>query len=598
MGVQFRNPAADAPSATGRQRGSPINRAQKRRDAHRGQGAGSGGQPPRGGELDQAVRQALALHQAGRLPQAEDIYRQVLAAKPQHAAAAHFLGLLLHQSGRSAEGLTLIERSVKAEPKSPDFLNNRGTVLRDLGQLAAAADSFRKALALKGDHQAAADNLGSVAKQTGRFEEAERTFRASIGRNPFHSRARIGLAETLQETSRLDEALSVFHEALAIRPRDVDLLHGLGVALMEKGALGDAAEAFRKALAIDPSQSKSWMMLSQVRPQKQADAELDAMKALHARVPPGSTDRMQLSFALGKAHDDLKDYEQAFDFFREGNDIRRKGIAYDAEKTRQEFAAMKAAFSTEFFAAHRPSPISDDTPIFVVGMPRSGTTLVEQIIASHPQVFGAGELTILKTAVGKGFPLDMKGGFPAGIATMPEKAFADAGHDYLDMLHRRYPGFRHVTDKMPGNFMLIGFLHLMLPKARIVHCTRDAAATCLSIYKAHFRGDSHSYGYDLAELADFHNLYTDMMAHWRAVLPGVVHEVRYEAFVADQEGQSRALIDHLGLPWSDRVLAFHEADRPVRTASAAQVRQPMYKGSVDLWKRYGDRLKPLTDRLA
>jgi hypothetical protein len=338
-------------------------------------------------------------------------------------------------------------------------------------------------------------------------------------------------------------------------------------------------------------------MLSQVRRQKEADAELAAMQALHGQVGADSLDRMQLSFGLGKLNDDLKAYGQAFDYFAEGNAIRRKGVAYDGDKTRAEFAAMKATFDAAFFEKHKPGVVSDDTPIFVVGMPRSGTTLVEQIIASHPQVFGAGELTILKTAVGKGFPLDMKGGFPAGIRDLADKVFADAGQDYLAMLHERYPGYKHVTDKMPGNFLLIGFLHLMLPKAKIIHCARNPVATCLSIYKTHFRGDGHLYSYDLGELADFHNLYSDMMQHWRSVLPGVVHDVRYEDFVADQEGQTRALIEHLGLPWNDAVLSFHQTDRPVRTASAAQVRQPMYQGSIDLWKRYGDKLQPLIERL-
>ena len=531
------------------------------------------------------------------MQQAEALYRQVLAAKPDHAAAAHFLGLLLHQSGRSGEGVPLIELSVRADPKNADFLNNLGTVLRDLGRASAAADHFRRAVGLRPDMLAARDNLGSVLKLDGRFEAAEDVFRGTIGRNPFHVRARLGLADTLQEAGRLDEALAVFEEALAIRPKDAELLYGYGVGLMEKGRLAEAAQMFRGALAAQPAMARAWQMLAQVKRQEQEDAELAAMEALHGRVPDASQERMQLSFGLGKAHDDLKHYERAFDYFAEGNAIRRKGIVYDPEKTRREFAAMKAVFTREFFESRKPSAIDDDTPIFVVGMPRSGTTLIEQIIASHPKVFGAGELTILKTAVGKGFPLDMKGGFPAGIADMPDKAFADAGHDYLDMLHARYPRFRHVTDKMPGNFLLIGFLHMMLPKAKIVHCAREAAATCLSIFKSHFRGDGHLYGYDLAELADFHNLYADMMAHWHAVLPGVVHDVRYEDFVADQEGQSRALIEYLGLPWNDAVLAFHENQRQVRTASAAQVRQPMYKGSVDLWKRYGDRLKPLTERL-
>ncbi|WP_292510142.1 sulfotransferase [Mesorhizobium sp.] len=526
------------------------------------------------------------------------LYRQVLAQKANHAAAAHFLGLLLHQTGRSAEGLDLLEQSARLQPKNPDFLNNLGTVMRDLGRVSAAVDFFRGAVAIRPDQLAARDNLGSSLKQLGQFAGAEEIYRGTIGRNPFHVRARIGLAETLQEAGRLDEALAVFREALAIRPKDADLLHGLGVGLMEKGSLGEAAEHFRQALAIDPGMARAWLMLTQVKRQQERDAELAGMEAQHAKAPEGSLARMQLSFGLGKANDDLKDYGRAFDYFAEGNAIRRAGIDYDAAKTRAEFEAMKAVFDKAFFDKHRPSGITDDTPIFVVGMPRSGTTLVEQIIASHPQVYGAGELGILKTAVGKQFPPGMKGGFPWGIPDMPDKVYAEAGQTYLDLLHARYPGFRHVTDKMPGNFLLVGFIHMMLPQAKIIHCTRDAAATCLSIYKVHFRGDSHRYGYDLGELADFHNLYTDMMAHWRTVLPGVVHDVRYEDFVADQEGQTRALIAHLCLPWDDAVLSFHETDRPVRTASAAQVRQPMYQGSVDLWKRYGDRLKPLLDRLA
>jgi tetratricopeptide (TPR) repeat protein len=543
------------------------------------------------------VQRALQLHQAGRRPEAEALYRQVLGQQPNHAAALHFLGLLLHQTGRSEEGLELIEQSVTLQPQNADFLNNMGTVMRDLGRVAAAVDFFRGAVDIKPDQLAARDNLGSSLKQLGQFDAAEEIYRGTIGRNPFHVRARMGLAETLQEAGRLDEAIALFRESLSIRPKDAELLYGLGVAMMEKGKLGEAADLARQAVAVVPGMAKAWLLLSQVKRQTDRDKELSGMEAEHAKAPQGSLARMQLSFGLGKVHDDLKDYGRAFDYFAEGNAIRRQGIDYDPVRTRREFEAMKAAFDTAFFEKHRTSDISDDTPIFVVGMPRSGTTLVEQIIASHPQVFGAGELNILKTAVGKQFPMSMPGGFPAGIADMPDKAFAEAGQAYLDMLHSRYPGYRHVTDKMPGNFMLVGFLHMMLPKAKIVHCARDAAATCLSIFKVHFRGDSHRYGYELGELADFHNLYTDIMAHWHKVLPGVVHDVRYEDFVADQEGQTRALMAYLGLPWDDKVLSFHETDRPVRTASAAQVRQPMYQGSVDLCKRYGDRLKPLLDKL-
>jgi len=543
------------------------------------------------------VQKALQLHQAGRRQEAEGLYRQVLGQQPNHAAALHFLGLLMHQTGRSEEGLGLIEQSVTLQPENADFLNNMGTVMRDVGRVAAAIDFFRGAVDIRPDQLAARDNLGSSLTQLGQFDAAEEIYRGTIGRNPFHVRARIGLAETLQEAGRLDEAIKLFREALSIRPKDAELLYGLGVAMMEKGKLDEATDLARQALAIAPGMARAWLLLTQVKPQTERDKELAGLEAEHAKAPQGSLARMQLSFGLGKVNDDLKDYGRAFDYFAEGNAIRRRGIDYDPVRTHGEFEAMKKVFDQAFFETHKPSDISDDTPIFVVGMPRSGTTLVEQIIASHPKVFGAGELNILKTAVGKQFPMNMPGGFPGGIADMPDKAFAEAGQAYLDMLHARYPGYRHVTDKMPGNFLLVGFLHMMLPKAKIVHCARDAAATCLSIFKVHFRGDGHRYGYDLGELADFHNLYADIMAHWHKVLPGVVHDVRYEDFVADQEGQTRALMAYLGLPWDDKVLSFHEADRPVRTASAAQVRQPMYQGSVDLWKRYGDKLKPLLDKL-
>lgn len=556
--------------------------------------------PRQADELDNRVAHALRLHQSGQTGNAETAYRQVLAAKSGHAAAAHFLGLLLHQTGRGEEGLPLVSQSIRAEPRNPDFLNNLGTIQRDIGNPIAAAESFRKALAARPDHPMARENLASANLQLGHLESAEKLFREALIRSPFNLSARLGLAETLQEAGRVDASLAVLREGLSMRPKDAEIMRRIGAALLEKGDLGEAAAMARRAIATDPNHAGAWFLLSQVKRQAEPDAELAELKAHHKRSPEGSTERMHLSFALGKLCDDLKQYDEAFDFFGEGNAIRRKAIVYDVQKTREQFAAMKAAFSAEFVAERldrRRKAHSDDTPIFVVGMPRSGTTLVEQIVASHPDVTGGGELRILMSVVDKRFPPLEGDDLPASLGKVPDKAFVEAGRDYVEALRRRFPGTKRVTDKMPGNFMLIGFLHLMLPEAKIIHCTRNAAATSLSIFKSYFRNDGHLYGYELAELGEFHNLYSDVMDHWHKVLPGVVHDVRYEDFVADQEGQSRALMEYLELPWSEEVLAFEKADRPVRTASAAQVRQPIYGSSVDLWKRYGDRLKRLTDIL-
>lgn len=535
------------------------------------------------------------MHQAGRVEEAEAAYRSVLGVRKDHPGALHFLGLLLHQTGRGKEGLPLVEQSVRIDRANADFHNNLGTVLRDLGGLEQAAAAYRKAVALSPGHIAARDNLGLILKELGEFEAAAATFRETVAAKPFHMPARMGLAGVLQEAGRLDEALDVWREALAIRPRDAGLLHGLAIALMEKGRIAEAVETFAKVLTLVPDHPEAALMLSTLTRHKAGDAGIAALEAAHSRAKPGSRDRMLLSFGLGKASEDVGDYGRAFDYFLEGNAARRRSFAYDTGTARRQFEDTKAAFDRAFFARNAGSGIADDTPVFVVGMPRSGTTLIEQIIASHPAVHGAGELNLLREAIGKTFLAGEA--YLEAVRDAPLSAFAATGKAYVERLHARYPGHRHVTDKMPGNFMFVGMIKAILPNAKIVHCRRDARATCLSIFKTSFRGEGHRYAYDLAELADFHNLYLDIMDHWHEVLPGAVHDVRYEDFVADQEGQSRALIARLGLEWNDTVLAFHETDRPVRTASAGQVRQPMYKGSVELWKRYGDRLTPLLERL-
>lgn len=539
----------------------------------------------------------MQLHQVGRARDAEALYRQVLGKKANHVAAQHFLGLLLHQTGRRKDGLVLIEQSVRNAKANPDFLNNLGTVQLDHGRLQEAVVSFKKAVAAKPDHAAARANLGSALRRSGEFEAAEKTFRRTIQLNPVDRPARVGLAETLQEAGRFEDALDVIRDAMTIWPRDASLNYRFGVVLMEKGDLAGAAERLRSALSVDPNMAEAWLALTQVKQQRESDDELAAMERQHAQKPAGSAGRMQLSFGLGKAYEDMKAYDRAFDFFTEGNTILRKTIDYDGARSRADFAAMKATFDASLFNDKMSDDVSEDTPIFVIGMPRSGTTLIEQILASHPQVFGAGELRYLRDSIAKCFPMDMQGGFPAGIRALPTTMFSAAGRTYLDMLQKNHSGHRHVTDKMPGNFLLVGFIRLMLPHAKIIHCVRDPVATCLSIYKTHFRNSGHLYGYDLVELADFYNHYADMMRHWHSVLPGVVHDVHYEHFVTDQESQTRKLVAYCGLPWDDACLAFHESARPVRTASVAQVRQPIYQGSIDLWRRYGDRIKPLLDRL-
>ena len=442
------------------------------------------------------------------------------------------------------------------------------------------------------------DNLAAAQGLLGRFDAAEETYRATIGRNPFHMRARAGLAETQQEAGRLDDALATFREALAIRPKDAELLHGMGVALIEKGRLDEAAQHLRRALESAPAQAKSWLALSQVKRQKEADDELAAMEAQHGKAPADSVARMQLSFGLGKAHDDLKDYGRAFDFFAEGNAIRRKGISYDGEKTRAEFAAMKAAFSKEFFERHKPSAVEDDTPVFVVGMPRSGTSLIEQVLATLPGVHGAGELTdlpdVLQAAAADHPAGDYR--FPETPAGYDDDRLRRLGRRYLERLRVHAPAATHIVDKLPANFAHLGLLHRMLPQARIVHAMRDPMDACFSCFSRLFAADNLAFTYELGALGRYWVTYHRLMRHWHAVLPlGRILDLPYEAMVTDFEAQARRLVAHLGLPWDERCLGFHRNRRVVGTASAAQVRRPIYRSSVARWKAFERHLGPLMD---
>jgi tetratricopeptide (TPR) repeat protein len=470
-------------------------------------------------------------------------------------------------------------------------------VLRDLNRPRQAAEAFRKAVAAKPEHLAARDNLGSVERQLGRFEASAEAFRGTIGRNPFHMRARVGLAETLQEAGDGDGAIAVFREALTIRPKDAELLHGLGVALMEKGDLAGAAEMARAALAVNPALSKAWLLLSQVKPQKEADAELEEMAGQYGRSQAGSLPRMQFAFGLGKAHDDLKDFGRAFDYFAEGNAIRRAGIAYDGDKTRAEFAAMKATFSKEFLASHPTSEIQDDRPIFVVGMPRSGTTLVEQILASHPRVFGAGEQRAFGDVVNSAIQGGGEPGYPDMVPALSAAQLDALGSAYLSRMTRLVPDDRKFTDKMPANFVFAGLIRLVLPNARMICVSRHALDTCLSIFATNF-ADPLAYAYDLGELGRYYRAYERLMDHWRHALPkDAMLEVQYEDVIADLEGQARRIVAYCGHEWDETCLAFHKTERPVRTASVEQVRQPIYKTSVARWRAYEKYLGPLTEAL-
>jgi hypothetical protein len=309
-------------------------------------------------------------------------------------------------------------------------------------------------------------------------------------------------------------------------------------------------------------------------------------------------ERMQLDFALGKAYADLKDYRRSFDHLRRGAAAKRAQTDYDEAAAMALFDRIEAAFPPERFAAASGRGDPSRTPIFILGMPRSGTTLVEQILASHPDVTGAGELRTASDVFGQVRAVTGEvAHYPDFVPALDAATLKAMGGLYGAELQRLAPGARRITDKMPSNFYFVGLIHMALPNARILHTVRDPLDTCLSCYSKLFAGEQN-HTYDLGELGRYHRRYQRLMDHWRGVLPpGRFLDVSYEALVADLEGQTRRILAHCGLDWDERCLSFHETQRPVRTASASQVRRPIYCGSVGRWRAYAEDLAPLIEAL-
>jgi len=462
-------------------------------------------------------------------------------------------------------------------------------------RLPQAIERYVEILSLKPDFPDIYNNLGNALTALGNPEAALAAFKLAIELKPDSHDAYYNCAVTLSAMGRLDEAEAKYRQAVAVNPKFAAAYNNLGLLLKERGRLAGAEWAFRRAIRLAPMQVRYYDNLLAVKPFVAGDAHFTALEALAANPAAlPAADQVSLHFALGKAYENIDRPDSAFAHFLSGNRFKRSQIDYDEAATLGFMERMREVMSCEFIETRQggghPSPV----PVFIIGMPRSGTTLIEQILASHPQVFGAGELHLFNEATGAiRSALPDARPFPEMMSAMSAEHFRTLGALYLDAIARRAPGAMRVTDKMTLNFLLAGLIHLALPDATIIHAVRDAADTCVSNFVTHFT-DGHAHSYDLAELGRYYRHYRVLMAHWRDALPeGRIMDVCYEDLVADLEGVARRIIAHCGLAWDARCLDFHRTARPIRTASAVQVRKPIYADSVGRWRKYQAFLGPL-----
>ena len=534
----------------------------------------------------------MALKDQGRNEQAAASFREAIRLKPGYAEAYNALGYVQTITGAMEEATGNYRQALRLKPNFPEALNNLGNLLRDQNKLEEAVACYQRALTIKPTYVDALVNLGSALSENGRLEEAASCFQRVLQLQPNYAEVHYHLGNTLRGLDKLDEALASFRHAQRAKPGYADAIGAESLVLQKQGKFDEAYRRIQPALesgTLNATVAVAFAGLGK-RVNRQSDA-VALMERQLAQDNLVGEDRQKLHFALGKQYDAGGAYEAAFEQFRRANSFYR--TRFDREEHKNLIDRLMAVYSPEAKARLPRATIRSDRPVFIVGMPRSGTSLAEQILASHAAVFGAGELNDINQMV-LSLPamLGSSRRYPQCVTELTREKVDALTQGYLEKLVGLSADAARVTDKMPHNYLHLGLIELLFPDAHIVHCVRHPLDTCLSIYSQHFN-TFHAYAHDLSDLGEYYRQYRRLMQFWRETLSLPMFEFRYEEAVADPERGIRELVAFCGLDWDENCLRFHETRRTVNTPSSEQVREPMYTRSVGRWKHYETFLGPL-----
>lgn len=563
-----------------------------------------------------------AVRDLGRAEEAEGYYRRATQLQPDFAAAHNNLAIALLDQGKFAEAAIAARYAITFKPDYGEAWCNLSFAQRECGQVDEAESAAQRAITITPDNPDAYVTLAETLYLTDRLEEAEAALKTALEHAPEGAgavRVMIKLSAVLEKANRVDDALAMIDKAIEANPEMPDAFYRkatihfmanqlpdaraaldrameispdlpaiLGLRSEIDQALGDmdaAREHVRRAIAANDKLPFLYMTLAKTKTFTADDPDLAAMVTLEKRGSQlGLSGEIALYYALYRAYEDMGDYDTAFSYLKRGSDIKRQSIPYDENATRQHMERIRDAYTPAVMKSFDGRGYDTQKPVFIVGMPRSGTTLTEQILSAHPDIFGAGELIDLSVA-----EVMIGGDFT------PETA-SKFGEVYTTRISRLAPEALRITDKMPANYYRIGMIAAAMPGATIIHCRRNPIDTCLSCYKQLFARGQY-WSYDLAELGRFYRIYEEMMEHWRDILPGRFLEIDYEDTVSDIDTTARALVARTGLPWDDACLTPHKNKRAVLTASKTQVIKPVYKTAVESWRKYENHIGPLIDAL-
>lgn len=535
---------------------------------------------------------ALALQGLGE--EADRVYEEAFALEPQRGLLAQAGEHL--RDGRAGEAEKICRELLAANPDDVNALRLMAKVAGGNGHWRQAEKLLSRALELLPAFNELRLDLSRVYKQLDRLDDAVAMAAAAVEHNPRNRNAHYVHAGMLAVTRAHEAALEAYDRAV-----ERDHFHpaawlGKGHLLKTLGRGEEGIAAYRKAIEQRPNFGEAYWSLANLKTFRFSRDEIDDMERRLTEEELDEDARVHFLFTLGKAWEDEGNYARAFEYFSQACELHRPQLFYDPVETRVVNQRIREVFTAGFLDGHAGAGCPSPAPIFIVGMPRSGSTLIEQILASHSQVEGTAELPEVGRVIGMVSARSPDEDYPEAAAWLKPEDWHELGESYLQRTRRHRGGLPYFTDKMPNNFPSIGLIHLMLPNAKIIDARRHPLDSCFGTFKQHF-AHGQSFSYDLFEIAEYFREYRRMMRHWQEVLPGRVLEVRYEDMVRDQEGQTRRVLEYCGLEFEEACLRFYETERPVRTASSEQVRQPIYASSLNHWRNYEKELAPLAELL-
>ncbi len=538
---------------------------------------------------------ALAYKDQGNTKLAVRHFRESIRLNPDNPVVHNNLGNVLRLLEQPQAAIRSYESALKLQRDFAECWSNLAAALNEAGEFEPGLRAVGKALQLDPGLAQAWNNKGDILFSQARYSDALECYIKATELSPKYSAALINMARVQRDMNAPDDAVETLGKVLTIEPRNPQAHQVMGVLREQMGDRESAANCFQAAIDVAPEMTVAHYYLAQVKGRKSTDQEFAAMLTLWDDEDLTPHNRMYLAFGLSRVYEQRGRHDEAFAYLAEGNRIKAEARPYDDEETARYIESIAAQAEAAIARFGIGNGSRDSRPVFVLGMPRSGTSLTEQILASHSEVAGAGELSYAYDTVHR--IRDMTGkAFPENMEMLSAEQFRALGEYYISRHSAEDLALRYLVDKTPLNFQYIGVLGLALPRARFIHCHREPVANCFAIHRMPF-DDKQTYAHDLSALGKYYTRYWNLMRRWKTLFPDRILDVCYEDTVADIERQSRRMLEFLGLPFEDAVLKFYANRRLVKTPSASQVREPIYSDSIKAWKRYEKHLAPLVENL-